>query len=127
MAISARSRRSRNVSVGMLSSNLRHSSASSTGVLPVLTTCFGPAHRRGRIGRDDLADDQPVEQHAHGGELLLHQRRRSLDGLQLLYIGGDVMRPDRGERQAALLAPARRTGCRPGHRRGACADCGCWR
>ena len=42
MAISARSRRSRTVSVGMLSISLRHSAASSTGVLPVFTTCFGP-------------------------------------------------------------------------------------
>ena len=42
MAISARSRRSRTVSVGMLSMSLRHSAPSSTGVLPVFTTCFGP-------------------------------------------------------------------------------------
>ena len=42
MAINARSRRSRTVSVGMLSMSLRHSVASSTGVLPVFTTCFGP-------------------------------------------------------------------------------------
>ena len=42
MAISARSRRSRTVSVGMLSISLRHSAPSSTGVLPVFTTCFGP-------------------------------------------------------------------------------------
>ncbi len=42
VAISARSRRSRKVSVGMLSSSFRHSVLSSTGVLPVLTTCFGP-------------------------------------------------------------------------------------
>ena len=42
MAISARSRRSRTVSVGMASRSLRHSFPSSTGVLPVFTTCFGP-------------------------------------------------------------------------------------
>ena len=42
MAISARSRRSRTVSVGMASSSLRHSLPSSTGVLPVVTTYFGP-------------------------------------------------------------------------------------
>ena len=42
MPISARSRRSRTVSVGMAASNLRHSVPSSTGVLPVVTTYFGP-------------------------------------------------------------------------------------
>jgi hypothetical protein len=42
VAINARSRRSRTVSVAMLSMSLRHSAASSTGVLPVFTTCFGP-------------------------------------------------------------------------------------
>jgi hypothetical protein len=31
---------------------------------------LGPAHRRRRIVRHDLADHQPVEHHAHGGELL---------------------------------------------------------
>jgi DNA-binding HxlR family transcriptional regulator len=42
VAVSARSRKSRTLSVGMLSSSLRHSLPSSTGVLPVFTTCFGP-------------------------------------------------------------------------------------
>ena len=37
-----KSRKSRTVSVGIESSSLRHSAASSTGVLPVFTTCFGP-------------------------------------------------------------------------------------
>ena len=44
-----------------------------------------PADGRCRLGRDDLADDEPVEQHPHGGELLLDQRRRS-HRLKLLYI-----------------------------------------
>jgi len=58
-------------------------------------------------GRHDLADDQPIEHHAHGRELLLDRRRRDL-GLQLLYIGGDIMGPDRGGHQAAaVLAPAK--------------------
>jgi hypothetical protein len=46
---------------------------------------------------DDLTDHEPVEQHAHSGELLLDRRRRSARRLQLLYIGGDVVRPDAGE------------------------------
>jgi hypothetical protein len=29
------------------------------------------ADRRGRICWDHLADNEPIEQHAHGGELLL--------------------------------------------------------
>ena len=40
--MSARSRRSRTVSVGIASISLCHSFPSSTGVLPVFTTCFGP-------------------------------------------------------------------------------------
>jgi len=76
---------------------------------------FRPAYRRGRIGGDDLADDKPVEHRPHGRELLLHRRRRGLR-LQLLYIGGDVMRPDRRERQAALVAPGEELATRPGVR-----------
>jgi hypothetical protein len=30
--------------------------------------------------------------------------------LEILYIGGDIMRPDGGQCQAAILAPRRRTG-----------------
>ena len=37
-----------------------------------------PAHSRRRVGRQHLAGDQPVEQHAHGRKLLLHARRRVL-------------------------------------------------
>ena len=104
MAISARSRRSRTVSVGMASSSLRHSLPSSTGVLPVFTTCFGPRTADGRVCRHHLAGDQPVEQHPHGGELLLHARRR-MGLLECLDISGDIERPDRGQRQAAIVAP----------------------
>ena len=43
-----------------------------------------------------LADDQPVEQHPHGGELLLHVRRR-MGLLAGLYIGTDVIGPDCSE------------------------------
>ena len=47
------------------------------------------AHGRGRIGRHDLAGDEPIEQHAHGGELLLHARRR-MGLLECLDICGDI-------------------------------------
>ena len=63
-----------------------------------------PAHRRGRIHRHHLAGHQPVEQHAHGGELLLHARR-PVFLLQLVHPGRHIERPDGGERQPALFAP----------------------
>ena len=86
MAISARSRRSRTVSVGIASSSLRHSLPSSTGVLPVFTTCFGPRTAAAGLCGTHLAGDQPVEQHADRGELLLHVRRRMGLLRESLYI-----------------------------------------
>jgi hypothetical protein len=49
----------------------------------------------------------------HGSRLLLHARRRMLL-LQDLYIRRDIEGPDRGERQAALLAPGEEPGACPG-------------
>jgi hypothetical protein len=43
----------------------------------------GPAHRRSRVVRHDLAGDEPVEQVADRGQLLLDGRRRRRLGLQL--------------------------------------------
>ena len=37
---------------------------------------FGAPHRGGGIDRQNLADHQPVEQHADGGQPLFHGRRR---------------------------------------------------
>jgi len=48
-----------------------------------------PAHSRCRVGRQHLAGDQPIEQHPHGRELLLHARRRVFL-LQGLYICRDI-------------------------------------
>jgi hypothetical protein len=59
------------------------------------------ADRSRRVGRHDLAGDQPVEQHPDRGQLLLDRRRRNLD-LQLLYISSNVMRPDRGWMRAQV-------------------------
>jgi hypothetical protein len=39
-----------------------------------LDDVLGTAHRMRRIDRDDLAGDQPVEQHADRGEVLLDRR-----------------------------------------------------
>ena len=52
-----------------------------------------PPHRMGRIGRDDLASDQPVEQHANGGEVLLHRRLFKILA-ERFDIGGDMQRLD---------------------------------
>src|ERR1700675_4308419 len=71
-AISARSRRPTTVDTSMLSSSWRACAADSTGVLPRLTECFG--HRGGGIDRENLADDEPVEQHPDRGEMLLDGR-----------------------------------------------------
>ena len=70
VAINARSRRSRKVVVGIETSNLRHSSPSSTGLLPVLTTYLGPrTAAAGFIGTICPVMSQS-KQHPHGRELL---------------------------------------------------------
>ena len=67
---------------------------------------LGAANRVGRVDVDDLAGDQPVEEHADGGELLL-DRRLGVVLLELLDIGGDQDRLDGFEvADAAVLAPA---------------------
>ena len=35
---------------------------------PLVTTCFGPPHGRRRVHREDLADNEPVAEHADGGQ-----------------------------------------------------------
>ena len=63
------------------------------------------AHRMGRIGRDDLAGDQPVEQHAYRGEVLLDRRLLKILA-ERLDIGGDMQRLDIGDfADLVLVAP----------------------
>ena len=70
-----------------------------------LDDVLGAAHRMGRIGRDDLAGDQPVEKHADGGEVLLDRRLLEILG-HCLDIGGDVQRLDSGDlADGVLVAP----------------------
>ena len=65
---------------------------------------FGAAHRTGRVEGHDLADNQPIEQHADGRQVLLDGRRRV--GLrQLLDVGGHQHRLNPVQRQAPDLAP----------------------
>jgi hypothetical protein len=73
--ISARLRRPTTVFVSMLSSSWRASVAASTGVLPTRTTYLGAAHGGSGIYGQNLADHQPVEQHAHGRQPLLDAGR----------------------------------------------------
>ena len=54
----------------------RISSAESTDVLPFLTLCFGPRTACAGLRRHDLAGDEPIEQHADGGQVLLDGRLR---------------------------------------------------
>ena len=48
------------------------------------------------IGGDDLAGDQPIDQHADGGQVLLDRRLLKILA-ERLDIGGDVERLDVGE------------------------------
>jgi hypothetical protein len=98
----------------MLSKSWRASSGERIGVLPRFTTCLGPSNHRGRIAPDDLADHEPVEQHAHRRQVLLDRGRRV--GLaQVLDVGGDVDRLEAAElAEAADLAPAEKLGNSPG-------------
>jgi hypothetical protein len=67
-----------------------------------------PAHGGGRIHRNHLAGDEPIEQHAHRGELLLHTRR-PVFLLKLVDPCGDIEGTDGGEREATLLALSEET------------------
>jgi hypothetical protein len=63
---------------------------------------LGPAHRMGRIDGENLADDEPIEQHADRREVLLHRR---LGGrrLQRLDVSRDVHGLNVGELADAML------------------------
>ncbi len=65
---------------------------------------FGAAHRGGGIYGQDLADHQPVEQHADGGQPLLDGRRRK-PASEALDPGGDVHGLDVEQTKAGLVAP----------------------
>ena len=66
---------------------------------------LGAAHRMGRVGREDLAGDQPVEQHADRSEVLLDRRLFKILP-QALDIGGDVQRLDIGDlAEMVVVAP----------------------
>jgi hypothetical protein len=68
-----------------------------------------PSLGRGGVHQHNLAGDQPVEQHPLGRELLFQFTSGAECQLAHLYIGGDIERPDCGQRQAALIAPGEET------------------
>ena len=78
----------------MESSSLRHSAPSSTGVLPVFTTCFGPrTAAAGLVGTTwpVISQSNSIRTAASccltpGAECFC---------CSVLYIGGDIIRPDR--------------------------------
>jgi hypothetical protein len=67
------------------------------GGLAALDDVLGAANRGGGIAGEDAAGDEPIEQHADGGEVLLDGRLRH-PVLERLYIGGDVKRLDIDQR-----------------------------
>src|SRR3546814_5970148 len=74
----------------------------------VCSSDLRPAHRRGRVRRHDLACHQPVEQVAHGRELLLDGGRAHLAS-QRLDPGRDMKRLQAGERcDAARRYPSQK-------------------
>ncbi len=75
--------------------------------MPFVDDVLRSERRRGAIGRDHLADDQPVEQMPDRGKPLLHRGRGRSLRLRL-ELGGDVQRwlylAERG--YSVFLAPA---------------------
>jgi hypothetical protein len=99
VAINARSRRARSVVAGMQSSSLRHWAPSRTGVLPVLTTCFGPrTSDAGLVGTTWPVTSEP-------NSIRTAASCCFTDGAEASFwscsnIGGDIVRLDRGDKRA---------------------------
>ena len=117
----------------MLASSRRACSSVSTGVLPRLTTCFGPRTACAGLMARTWPTIEPVEQHADRGQVLLdgrpcrcallHGPIAGVRHLQRLDIGSDMERLDIDEpADAVLLEPGEERARRPGNR-----PCGCCR
>ena len=65
---------------------------------------LGAADRARGVERQDLADDEPVEEHPQCGEVLLDARRRERAG-ELLDVGRDHHGLDLVEGEASTFAP----------------------
>ena len=73
---SARSRSPARAPVSIVSRSFLASAGERTGVAPFRDDVLRPPHRRGGVHREDLADDEPVAEHADRGQVLLHRRDR---------------------------------------------------
>ena len=69
-----------------------------------LDDVLGSAHRARGVEGEDLADDEPVEEHAQRRQVLLDARGGERSG-ELLDVGGDHHGLDLVEGEAPLLAP----------------------
>ena len=72
------------------------------GGLAAFDLVLGSSDGGGGVCGDDLADNEPVEELADGGEVLFHRRRGAPVALD---VGGDVDGLDALERKRAELAP----------------------
>ena len=96
----------------MVSISRRHSWPSSTGVLPVFTTCFGP--RTAEAGF--VGTTWPVISQSNSirtAASCCFTPGAAWVCCECLYIGRNVMRPDRRQRQAAIIAPGEEPAARP--------------
>ena len=120
--ISARSRRPLRVPTSMLSSSLRASAASSTGVLPLLTTCLGP-----RTGAAGLCGSTPCRTRWSNSARMAARCCLTVGGAARvrLDVGGHVHRRDLVELEAAVLGPAQEAPGGAGVRLRGCCGCGC--
>ena len=75
------------------------------GRLALLHAMLWPAHRVRRVDRDDLASDEPVEEHPDGGEVLLDAGLRHRFA-EVLDVGGNVNRLGLFERELPAFAPS---------------------
>jgi len=81
--------------------------------LAALDDVFRAADRGGRVDGEHAAGDQPVEQHADGGEVLLDGRLFEIRP-ERLDVGGDVQRLDIGQLTNVMpLAPGEEPAARP--------------
>jgi hypothetical protein len=102
--INARSRRPRSAGVDRRQ-QLAHFTGFEDGRFTLLDAMLRPPDGMGRIGRHDLALDQPIEKHTDGREVLFHGGFR-VRAAELLDIGCDVHgRYARQVMQALFLAP----------------------
>src|SRR2546421_3915341 len=103
-AIRARSRRPTGVAQSMLSSRVRASSASSTGVFRRLTTCLGPRTAAAGV----ISTTRPTTSQSNSmriaGQVLFRGGRAGAPA-QGFHVGGDAMRAQRLQGEPARLGP----------------------